>query len=1133
MRTSKQRLIIICISIFALIAVSFAVLFSCVDFSKKQNDFNMNISLKSQPDDTNKYWDDSTELSGWISENRKEDVWAGSGTEEDPWLIQSEEDLAWLAYLINNVKYSSQYITGYYTYFDRYFMQTKDLDMSKYWWCPIGAAYVNNSSRTRYFSANYNGDSHVVRGIFTEAGTASANDYQGLFARAYGYNGDNAKIPEIKNLGVEDSIINGNYYTGGIAGALRNFKLTNCYNKSTVNGSNRYVGGLIGRLYDNAEIAYCFNSGSITGLMGVAGGLIGMNEASGSVDIWIYNSYNTGTITSGTMVGGLVGRVNEGIISNCYNTGTVVQQNSSTEYPYAGGIAGVLYTGEIRNCYNVGSISGESYLGGITASIHNTSVLENCFNIGSVSGGEFMGGVISDSLDDSTYTNCYYGGLCTLNKGIYFSSTDTTQKMSITNAKTQSWVKDNLKWDFDSTWTMNSNKNSGYPIIMGRQEVKIDLNGGQIDKIEGVNLFANLQDLGSEASPKTGNMILYYVKDKNIYVSSDSQNYDDHYGWTEIYVNLTAGKKYKFSLKAVSMNSSVLNSTIGFGLFSTEASDYYFRDVEVVNSTTIPTISEFEFTCAESAKYYIRFDSNLNNAKFRIYDLKLVELQTSNTTLSGIADSQFSLPNPTREGYDFAGWKLSGGGDIKSGKCAATGNYQETQKVDIDGTVYTNFNITGTKTTEDNWPCALRFDTFAFIHNHEYELSYQIRVNSISLGFQVRFSRLDNDWESLANAFNEETDGWVKCTAVKTLKATDTFNGGEIITNPRIEFNSDSTKWATADNWVIDIDMKNIVVKDITNNTIAWSAQKYTFGTSNGTLTAQWTEKTWDEYAADSFAGGTGSPTDPYQISTPAELGLLAKQSKQEPIKVVGNYYKLTSNIDLSAHAWGGIGNINNPFTSSFDGNFRCISNIRMQNHSHAGLFNVAYGATITQVILQNGEITSINGDAGGIVGHGGQDGNDDSRINKCIVENVNIKSLNNTTSVGGITGSWGAIGNCTFKNGKIEGGYAAGISGYNGASMDACSVLNATIVGSQSCKIITRVDTYVGACYGYGTLNGSNVKLIYHYNTVSWRNEWVYASSVNDGYPLQQSFFWMGTSAGSVYVDRYLKNTLGFTVVS
>lgn len=56
----------------------------------------------------------------------------------------------------------------------------------------------------------------------------------------------------------------------------------------------------------------------------------------------------------------------------------------------------------------------------------------------------------------------------------------------------------------------------------------------------------------------------------------------------------------------------------------------------------------------------------------------------------------------------------------------------------------------------------------------------------------------------------------------------------------------------------------------------------------------------WTEHAASAFAGGSGTEVDPYQISNGAQLALWAKEHS----KYIRNHFKLTENIDLSAHEW-------------------------------------------------------------------------------------------------------------------------------------------------------------------------------------------------------------------------------------
>ena len=59
----------------------------------------------------------------------------------------------------------------------------------------------------------------------------------------------------------------------------------------------------------------------------------------------------------------------------------------------------------------------------------------------------------------------------------------------------------------------------------------------------------------------------------------------------------------------------------------------------------------------------------------------------------------------------------------------------------------------------------------------------------------------------------------------------------------------------------------------------------------------------WDGTIASGFAGGDGTEGNPYQISTGAQLAYLAK-SVNEKTLYTGQYFKLTNDINLSAHNW-------------------------------------------------------------------------------------------------------------------------------------------------------------------------------------------------------------------------------------
>ena len=147
-------------------------------------------------------------------------------------------------------------------------------------------------------------------------------------------------------------------YVGGLVG--HGGSIRNCYSTGSVSGIDR-VGGLAGY---GATIINCYSTGSVNGVSDV-GGLVG-NNSSGSIT----SCYATGSVTgTGTSVGGLAGfGVN---ISNCYSTSSV------TGVDYIGGLAG--YGRTINNCYSAGSVTGTgTYVGGLIGKITDGAI-SNCF----------------------------------------------------------------------------------------------------------------------------------------------------------------------------------------------------------------------------------------------------------------------------------------------------------------------------------------------------------------------------------------------------------------------------------------------------------------------------------------------------------------------------------------------------------------------------------------------------------------------------------------------------------------------------------------------------------------------------------------------------------------------------------
>jgi len=108
-----------------------------------------------------------------------------------------------------------------------------------------------------------------------------------------------------------------------------------------------------------------------------------------------------------------------------------------------------------------------------------------------------------------------------------------------------------------------------------------------------------------------------------------------------------------------------------------------------------------------------------------------------------------------------------------------------------------------------------------------------------------------------------------------------------------------------------------------------------------------------------SFAGGTGTSVDPYQISTPSQLNAIRRD--------LSAHYILINNIDMSTSGkWVPVGTLTNPFTGSLNGSNYAINKIQIDdvttnNVQCAGLFGVTNGATIKNLSINDASV-NLNG---------------------------------------------------------------------------------------------------------------------------------------------------------------------------
>ena len=260
------------------------------------------------------YWTDSSSRYDISWYNNPDTATYGDGSAEKPYKISTAAQLAGLSYLVYSgtgpVTNTNYFFSGVY------FEQTANIDLSAYYWQPIGIRYTREgTSRNNYFSGSYDGGNHTVSGIFTPAGSSNAYSFQGLFGRVYS---SSSSYPvTIQNIGITNSFIQGYSYVGGVVGyayaSYGSITITNCYNTGAVSGAGDRVGGVVGYASSSSiTITNCYNTGSVNGSSYV-GGVAG--NASGTISY----CYNTGAVTGSSNVGGVVASAaSNATITNCY-----------------------------------------------------------------------------------------------------------------------------------------------------------------------------------------------------------------------------------------------------------------------------------------------------------------------------------------------------------------------------------------------------------------------------------------------------------------------------------------------------------------------------------------------------------------------------------------------------------------------------------------------------------------------------------------------------------------------------------------------------------------------------------------------------------------------------------------------
>ena len=242
---------------------------------------------------------------------------------------------------------------------------------------------------------------------WTPIGTSFSNSYTGTF------DGGNHTITGL-------TVTRSNEYAGlfgyiGSGGKVKNVTLKDV--KIESNHSSGNVGGVAGFSYGNIE--YCSVSGSVSS-NSTAGGVVGYQS-----DGAITGCSSSATVKGVTYAGGIAGSTNSGAsLTGCYATGSVSVENNTTSAAYAGGVVGSNgASSTLTACYATGSVTGSGsgtvYVGGVTGS-NDLGTLTACYHAkGTVKGSDgatdgATGGVAGRNFKGlmpygGIITACYWG----------------------------------------------------------------------------------------------------------------------------------------------------------------------------------------------------------------------------------------------------------------------------------------------------------------------------------------------------------------------------------------------------------------------------------------------------------------------------------------------------------------------------------------------------------------------------------------------------------------------------------------------------------------------------------------------------------------------------------------------------
>ncbi len=1027
----------------------------------------------------------------------------GTGTEEDPYLIEDGAQLAYMGQLMR--ENGSQYKGVYFKLISNIILNedvlTDDLKLNKEKesefnkWLPIGD-YNSSSDKTYAFHGYFDGGGYCISGVYCPDNYSCA----GLFALIN--DGD------VHDFALLDTYVKGSYCVGGLTGHL-----------------GAYESNEKGQIY-NCYVEACVEGGSYTG---IAIGHLGGGYA------YIRNCYTYGRILSGSYKGSIAGYTDRGHSENCYSvclegvngTGRVFTGSASKLYHDATVNSSAGYstgkTTEEMQSKSFAELLGEPfiYAEGNYPYIEGLPMIGEEVDLSTVGFRLNRGAFVNGKGSSIKYSREFNGtdigrpaSRAEAGETVYVKVIPhkrmllTDGSLKLVNDETGQTVKltsvgENI-WSFtmpecSATVTAAFYRNPDLPLVwMG--DVAESFAGGSGTQ-DDPYLISNGDELAYLAKLTMANGVktkgVYYKLTADIILNEDvltaghqlnEADVNDFCKWTPIghYISdsdLSQTFQGYFDGNGYSISGIYCpDNEFAAGLFG------HIYNGNVHDLSVLDTYVKASNLGGGIAGY---LQSTSETETARIYNCYaeacVVGGYSMGLAVGHVAGSYSSVDHCYTYGCASGSYPagivgyLSAGrvekcySVCKSGYNGVYNNYSTVNELYFDSTVNSyGRNATGKTTNE------MQSEEFADLLGEPFEYvdgnyPYIDGLRQIGQGYTDKATGYRTNVGAMSNA-NGCT---IKFFAMNgdVLKMVRRSEAGEkvylrpILTHHMLMAESDL-----------------VLTNDATGKKIALEKEgtniySFTMPEAEVTVTARFyinpkQAMAWDGSVADSFAGGTGTKEDPYQISNGAELAYLAKITNANTSATKGQYYRLTNDIVLNAdvldsdyqligtpqNQWTPIGTSNNyRFYGDFDGANHVISGLYAVGGQSIGLFGFSSGC-IHDLAVVDAYLYNPSYSVGIICGSGLR--SDSISISRCYAEGY-VYGYYTGLLLGSDNGR-STVEYC-YGTGVVNTGYTAG-----GLVGDMYADMN-------HCYVVTKVDPNRG--HGLVKITHSNTFVHLYYD--------------------------------------------------